>query len=68
MLSEHPTRHVPSHVPIEVLRSSRIALTTTLVNDVWVTAGTVYGEPESGAYPHQRRNNEQLLHFAARHV
>ena len=68
MLSKHPTRHVPSHVPIEVLRSCRIALTTTLVNDVWVTGGTVYGEPESGAYPHQRRNNEQLLHFAARHV
>ena len=24
VLSKHPTRHVPSHVPIEVLRSSRI--------------------------------------------
>ena len=68
VLSKHPTRCVPSHVPVEVLKSSRIALTTTLVNDVWVTGGTVYGEPASGTYPHQRQNNEQLLHHAARHV
>ena len=43
-------------------------MTTTLVQDIWVTGSTIYGEPESGSYPHYRQNNEQLIHHAASYV
>ena len=67
-LSKHPTRHVPTNIPPELLESSRIMVTTSLVHDVWVTGGVVYGEPESSTYPHQEAHNEVLLHHAASHV
>ena len=46
----------------------RAMITTTLVNNVWVTGATIYGEPESGAYPQQKANNEALLTAAASQV
>lgn len=68
VLSKHPTREVPTHVPDSLLTSSRILITTTLVHDCWITGGTVYGEPESSSYPQSKQNNETLLHHAASHV
>ena len=68
VLSKFPTREVPTVIPPAILSSSRLVVTTTLVNDVWITGGTIYGEPESSSYPHQKLNNETLLHHATAHV
>lgn len=68
VLSKFPTREVPTIIPPELLSSSRVVVTTSLVHDVWITGGTIYGEPESSSYPHQKANNEALLHHAAAHV
>ena len=68
VLAKHPTRLVPTNVPVELLQSSRIAITTTLLQDVWITGGTVYGEPEGPSYPMQKTHNEALLHHVANHV
>ena len=68
VLSKFPTREVPTVIPPAILSSSRLVVTTTLVNDVWITGGTIYGEPESSSYPHQKLNNEALLHHATAHV
>lgn len=67
-LSRHPTRALPVVFPPSLLESARVQVTTTLVHDVWVTGSTIYGEPESSSYPHQKLNNEQLLHHAASYV
>lgn len=68
VLSKYPTRGVPSDLPIELVESSRVLISTTLVHDVWVTGGTVYGEPDSSTYPDQKINNEALLHHTVNHV
>ena len=68
VLSKHPTRQVPTCLPAGVHESSRTVVTTTLLHDTWVTGATVYGEPESSSYPHQKTNNEALLHSVANHV
>lgn len=68
VLSKHPTRAVPTHLPDDVLGSSRALVTTSLIQDTWVTGGVVYGEPESGTYPQHRINNERLLQEVANHV
>jgi len=68
VLSKHPTRMLPTDVPLDLLQSSRVVLTTTLVQDMWVTGGTVYGEPDSCAYPNHKLHNEALLHHVANHV
>ena len=68
VLSKYPTRPVPSELPSELFQSSRVVITTTLVHDMWVTGGTVYGEPDSSSYPFQKTNNEALLHHVANHV
>lgn len=68
ILANCPTREVPTAMPIEVTASSRALVTTSLIHDIWVTGGTIYGEPESSMYPSQKQNNEVLLHHVASHV
>ena len=68
VLSKFPTREVPHMMPTSIHASSRTLITTTLVGDVWLTGGTVYGEPESSTYPHYKVHNEELLHHVAGHV
>ena len=68
MISKAPTREVPTHMPEDVRASSRALVTTSLIQDTWVTGGVVYGEPESCNYPHQKINNERILHEVANHV
>ena len=67
-ISRHPTRALPVVLPPGLYESARVQITTTLVNDVWVTGSTVYGGPDSGSYPQYRFHNEQLLHHAAGYV
>lgn len=61
MLSKCPTRALPMHGPPSVFESSRALVTSTLVEDVWLTGGVVYGEPDSHLYPHHVSHNEFLL-------
>ena len=68
ILSQHPTRALPSDLPMEVLSSGRAVLTTTLLADCWISGGVVYGEPDGHRYPNHLRNNEFLLHHVASHV
>ena len=66
VLSKHPTRCLPVSWPVHLVESSRAMVTTTLLDDVWITGGTFYGEPESHLYPQHRFHNEQILrHLAA---
>ena len=64
VLAKHPTRAVSNCWPEGIYESSRAMVTTTLIDNVWITGATVYGEPESSSYPLQRANNEALLHAA----
>ena len=68
LLSKFPTRPLPHHWPQGIYESSRIQVTATLVHDTWLTGATIYGEPESAAYPQQKQNNEQLLQCAISQV
>ena len=68
VLSKFPSREVPTNLPREIKESARTLITTTLVNDYWVTGGVVYGEPESSSYPQQKIHNEELLHHVASQV
>ena len=65
VLSKHPTRELPTRWPHSIATSSRALVTTTLINDTWISGGVVYGEPESGMYPQQKQNNEALLQAVA---
>ena len=68
VLSKFPTRAVPHQMPPGIFESARTVSTTTLTQDVWITGGVVYGEPESSSYPHQKIHNEALLHNVANQV
>ena len=68
ILSKHPTRALPSAMPMQVQESGRSLLFTTLFGDVWICGGTVYGEPNSSHYPSYLKNNEMLLHHVASHA
>jgi len=61
LLSKHPTRALPIHGPVEVYESSRALVTATLLDEVWITGGVVYGEPDGHLYPHHQQHNEFLL-------
>ena len=68
VVSRHPTRALPHDWPDEIAFSSRAMVTTTLLDDVWVHVGTVYGEPDSHAFPNHRRNNDFLLTHVAHRI
>ena len=68
ILSKHPTRALPSGLPVEVTSSGRAVLTTTLLADCWISGGVVYGEPDGHRYPNHLRNTEYLLHHVVSHV
>ena len=61
ILSKTPVRHIPNSWPDEIACSSRVMAFTTLVDDLWLTGGVVYGEPDSHHYPHRLLHNEALL-------
>lgn len=61
MLSKFPMRALPLHGPAEVYESSRALVTATLMDDIWITGGVVYGEPDGHLYPQHHQNNELLL-------
>lgn len=58
MLSKHPTRALPVNWPQDVYQSSRVQITATLCNDLWITGGVVYGEPPGQQHPNARENTE----------
>ena len=61
MLSKFPTRTLPLHGHDEVYESSRALVTATLMDDIWITGGVVYGEPDGHLYPQHNQHNELLL-------
>ena len=68
LLSKYPTRALPAHGPHEVYESSRALVAATLVNDIWITGGVVYGEPDGHLYPCHKQHNESLLQSVAGQV
>ena len=56
-----PTRTLPLHGHDEVYESSRALVTATLMDDIWITGGVVYGEPDGHLYPQHNQHNELLL-------
>ena len=68
VLSKYPTRALPNHWPQGVQESSRAVVTATLIQDVWMTGATIYGEPESSFYPEAKTNNQVLLSHAVEQV
>ena len=61
VLSKYPSRALPMQGPSEVFQSSRALVTTTLVDDIWIVGGVVYGEPDGHLYPQHMQHNELLL-------
>ena len=61
VLSKTHVRPIPTSWPPEIAKSSRALAFTTLVDDVWLTGGVVYGEPDSQHYPSRMKHNEALL-------
>ena len=62
VISKHPTRVIPTCWPESIQKSSRALVSATYLRGQWITAGTMYGEPESGMYPRAKFHNEALLH------
>ena len=61
VLSRTLVRQVPQDWDPAISRSSRAMVFTTLVDDLWLTGGVVYGEPDSKLYPSRLANTEALL-------
>eukprot|EP00435_Cladocopium_sp_Y103_P026104 s1941_g6.t1 len=61
ILSKTPVRKLPNDWPKEVVESARALAFTSLVDDVWISGGVVYGEPESQLYPERLKHTEALL-------
>ena len=67
-LSKHPTRTQPVGWDDDVKFSSRAMLTSTLLHDMWITAGTLYGESAGTWHPYHLQNNDKLLRAIATQV
>ena len=58
VISRTLVRQVPQDWDPAISRSSRAMVFTTLVDDLWLTGGVVYGEPDSKLYPSRLANTE----------
>ena len=67
-LSKHPTRALPVTWDPDISASSRVLVTSTLLNDMWITLGTIYGESAGTWHPQYLHHNEQLLRAVAKQV
>ena len=67
-LSKHPTRALPVAWDPDISASSRVLVTSTLLHDMWVTMGTMYGESAGTWHPQYLHHNDQLLHAVATQV
>ena len=67
-LSKHPTRAQPVGWDDGIKHSSRALVTSSLVQNMWITAGTIYGETAGTWHPHQLQKNNRLLSAVATHV
>ena len=61
VVSKHITSAIPTNWENSIVKSSRVMASVSYIAGQWITAGTLYGEPESGQYPHAKFHNEQLL-------
>ena len=48
-----------------VWQSSRANVTATFVSNHWLTAGTIYGEPEGPLHPQFQAHNQRIIHEVA---
>jgi hypothetical protein len=67
-MSRHPTRALPVTWDPDISASSRVLVTSTLIHDMWVTVGTLYGESAGTWHPHYLSHNDQLLRAVATQV
>ena len=61
VMSKYPTRALPHIWSDHLHRSSRIQVSATLIQNLWITCGTFYGETHGPGHPDYLRNNEMLL-------
>eukprot|EP00435_Cladocopium_sp_Y103_P012729 s322_g3.t1 len=68
VLSRHPTRRLVPSWSSDIENTSRVLLTTTMLQDVWVSGGVIYGEPDGHLYPNHKEHNEALVQAVSAHV
>lgn len=68
VLSKFPTRAVPVPWGDQVYQTSRVQLTATLCEDLWITGGVLYGEPPGVQHPMARQNTDTLAMDVVSHL
>ena len=68
VLSKFPTRAVPVPWGDQVYQTSRVQLTATLCEDLWITGGVLYGEPPGVQHPMARQNTDTLALDVVSHL
>ena len=67
-LCKFPTRAIPHAWSQFVHRSSRVQVTTSLINHLWITSGIIYGETTGPTHPNHVHHNEMLVRAVASQV
>lgn len=67
-IAKHPTRATPAGWSTEMHRSCRVGHFCTLLHDMWITSGVLYGECEGPQHPQYLDTNDALLQAVANQV
>ena len=68
VLSKFPTRAVPIPWNEHTFETSRVQITTTLCENMWVTGGVIYGEPPGVHHPDAKANTDTLALEVVSHL
>ena len=68
VLSKFPTRAIPHSWSSMIHQSSRVQITSTLLHNLWVTAGVIYGESIGPTHPNHVHHNEMLVRAVASQI
>ena len=68
MVSTRPTRALCSHWPPDLFETGRVQITGTLVGNVWISGGTVYGFPQGKFHHNAQERTESILDHMVEHM
>ncbi len=68
VISKYPTRAVPVPWGDQVFETSRVQLTATLCENMWITGAVLYGEPPGVGHPNARSNTDLIALDAITHL
>lgn len=68
VVSKGPSRALCSHWPPDLYETGRVQITSSLINNCWISGGTIYGYPQGKYHVNAQSRTEDMLDCMVEHL